>query len=184
MRKLSKQPRVLMTSALVFCLAACASVPEPQYYVLGQASMNTPSFGATPISVVTIPTYLRHDGIALATSPHMIHHAKSHRWAEPLSEGIRRAMQNHITDKDGNDQIDRVDIDVDYFHGDTDGRVVLQARWQIVLLCGTEHVGSYHGRTDIKTSGYQPLVAAHQNLVADMSREITDSAREFECPSA
>ena len=173
--------RRVFTSLIILALSACAAAPEPQYYLLGQAAASPAGREAVATTAVSIPTYLRNEGIALATAPHTIQHARFHRWVQPLDEGVRQTLRAALREHLSNTPIERLDVEIEYFHGDIDGDVLLHASWKLTLQCGFGQQGRYQGREQISNSGYQSLVTTHKKLVASFAAEIAESVSNADC---
>ncbi len=173
--------RRCFASIVLLAISACATAPEPQYYLLGQAAASPAGREAVVTTTVSMPTYLRHEGIALATAPHTIQHARFHRWVQPLDEGVRQTLRAALRKQIPSAPIKRLDVDIEYFHGDVDGTVWLQASWRLHLQCGVDQQGRYHGKEQILSPGYRPLVAAHQKLVTSFAAEIAESVSDADC---
>ena len=164
----------------IIAAGGCASTPETRYFVLAlppEAGENVRA--DVTVETVSLPTYLRSDGIALATSPHTVRHARFHRWAEPLDEGIARTLRTDLSRRVGTQAW--VEVDVQFFHGDPDGNVLLQARWQVRLPCGNPASGNFAGKVQQATNGYSSMVATQAGLVQKMSLQIAGAITRAEC---
>jgi len=78
---------------LALSLAACGSTPRSDYYRLSSAgaggSGDTPAIGIGPIQ---IPEYLNRNSMVFSRGDNQLHIASFQRWAEPLSEGVKRVL--------------------------------------------------------------------------------------------
>ncbi|MBN7798457.1 PqiC family protein [Parahaliea mediterranea] len=78
---------------LALSLAACGSTPRSDYYRLSSASAggsgDAPAIGIGPIQ---IPEYLNRNSMVFSRGDNQLHIASFQRWAEPLSEGVKRVL--------------------------------------------------------------------------------------------
>ncbi len=164
----------------VISAGGCASMPETRFFVLALAPEKGENVRSdVTVGTVSLPAYLKSDGIALATAPHTVRHARFHRWAEPLDEGIARTLRADLSRRVGMQTW--VEVDVQFFHGDPDGNVLLQARWLARLPCGDPASGQFAGKAQQATNGYSSMVATQAELVRQMSMQIAGAIVRPEC---
>ncbi len=79
--------------SLVLLLAACGSTPQSNYYRLSASTSggqgDSPAIGVGPIE---IPEYLNRNSMVFSQGANQLHIAGYQRWAEPLEDGITRAL--------------------------------------------------------------------------------------------
>jgi hypothetical protein len=119
-----------------------------------------------------------------------VQYAATERWAEPLDQGIARAVAADLSRHSriraygfspGASPVEHsyeVWIRVERFEGNDNGEVVLRAHWSV---SSADNSISMIGRTvDIRRSGWQPgdypgLVRLLSEEVAEMSRQIASA---------
>jgi uncharacterized protein len=93
-----KGARLLAGAALAAALAACASPPAEHFYTVSDlTAASDPSAEALRIAVspIVVPALIDRPQLVVRTSGHEIAVLENHRWAEPLSVDLTRAL---ITD--------------------------------------------------------------------------------------
>ncbi len=178
---------------LLLMLAGCASTPPaPVEYLLRPPLSETPSAPtAEPARValgrLQIAPYLDQTGIVIATGDHRIEVAQDHRWAEPLSHSLRRMLQVDIAKAAGEPVAENsneagyqgiiVDVNVHRLHGSLDGKVMIDADWQLRDSASGALLGRYRFAHTALTQapGYAALVQAHVVLLGDLSKAIAES---------
>jgi hypothetical protein len=188
--------------ALLVVLSGCATTATmPVEYLLRPpleeraGPVHTPPIAA--LGRVSIAPYLDRKGIVLETAEQRIHVALNHRWAEPLSQSLRRMLQVGVSRASGTAVADVqygagnsgagspeviVDVDVYRFHGSQQGRVILVADWQL----RDPRSGRVLGRHEFVQStltdadGYDALVRAHIALLEQLSGAIAATLRTAE----
>lgn len=142
--------RQFTTGIMVICVCAaltgCSRSPRVSFYTLGNASVNTtvnPSNGAPSLSVanITLPDLVDRPQLVEYVTGNRVEILDTHRWAEPLKNGISRLLVESLasqleTDKVAaypntiNDPTYRIFVDIQRFEsmGDT---VSVEAIWTI-----------------------------------------------------
>jgi uncharacterized protein len=91
----SPSARLLAGWVLAAALAGCASRPAEHFYTVSDKSaVSDPRAGAQRIAVspVVIPALIDRPQLVVRTSGHEIAVLENHRWAEPLSVDLTRAL--------------------------------------------------------------------------------------------
>lgn len=166
---------LMVTAGLLLSLSGCSSAPvvEKQYFVLavpiGSAAdgVKVPS---TQYQVqVKIPAYLQHSGIVVATGAQRINHAQNHQWGEPLSEGITRVLQQAFVSQQPRSKVlPPVIVDVQFFHGDMAGNVLLDASYQFASGC-QKTAYRFSQQLMQEQPGYAAMVSTQARLVKAMA---------------
>src|ERR1700730_16479807 len=176
-------------------LASCASKePFPRFYVLTQTSGPMASRrGGTTVFVrrVEVPAYLVRLSIVTMRGGGEADYAETARWAEPLDQGVARAVAENLNRRSGITAIGfspasppgphRYDVQIrlDRFEGTENGDVVLAAHWEVLTADGS----SVSNRsTEIHRNGWTPgdypgLVKLLSDETAEMSSQIVRAIR-------
>jgi uncharacterized lipoprotein YmbA len=143
--------------------------------------------GVGPIS---IPAYLDRSAIVVRTGDGgEVSLSGEYRWAELLREGIPRTLAGNLSAMIPTDAVPifpwrapwtvqyRVTVDILRFDGALGKSVVLDARWRLLDGGGKElTIRTMHLEEACDTT-YAALVAAHNRLLASLSRDIAAEIR-------
>lgn len=151
--------------------------------------MRTQSSGGTVVLVrrVEVPAYLAKTTLVTMRGGIEVQYAATERWAEPLDQGLARAVAEDLTRNPrikaygfspGASSVDHsydVWIRIERFEGNDEGKVELRAHWSVSSTGSSTPIA---GRTvDLHRSGWQPgdypgLVRLLSDEVGEMSRQI------------
>ena len=177
---------------LLFLTGCATKEPLPNFFVLtgsGTRPIRTQSSGRTVVLVrrVEVPAYLAKTTLVTMKGGIEVQYAVTERWAEPLDQGLARAVAENLTRNPriraygfspGAPPADHsydVWIRIERFEGNDNGEVVLRAHWSVSSTGSSTPIAS---RTvDLRRSGWQPrdypgLVRLLSDEVAEMSRQI------------
>lgn len=189
-RSLAAWARGLCALLAPLLLSACATREAlPQFYVLTPPA---PSAGSTRgvrifIRAVNVPGYLNTTRLATRRGPAQIEYAPTTRWAETLSEGIKRALSASLTQQRGIGAVSAtpsgippprdydLKIDVERFEGDDAGRAEAVLRWTLYRPESGDPVMSHVSRqvrTGWKYGDYAAMATLLSDDVAAAGREI------------
>jgi uncharacterized lipoprotein YmbA len=188
----------LRTGLCLVCLAllaACGSAPKDQFYTLaGDASGGKgplPALGyGVAVGPVYVPDVVDRPQFVLRTPGAEVRIAEHVRWAEPLKEGIARAVASHLAQSLGNGRVAprahgaagdadyRVIVDVQRFDSALGEAATLDVMWTVRR---TKDAAQQSGRVKVQEpvegAGYEALVAAHARAIAAVSRNIAEAIR-------
>ncbi len=189
-----KSVNIAKTSTLLPCLwsilligflSSCSnnSASNSQYYVLNNQVVNTPEdfdqqSNKQLISVVVneLPRYLNQANLVMQMNQHQLHYAHHHMWAEPLQQGLLKALlvdfnnraKNHIFIA-GYQQasILTLIIDIDRFHVTDTSQVTLSGNYRLADQEGALPINtrSFNFSLDLEQDGYTHAVAKLRELV-------------------
>ncbi len=132
---------------LPLLLIGCATTePLAKFYVLtpaGDAPVVRSARNTVFVRRVQVPAYLARANLASMGKGNQVHYSTTGRWAEPLDQGIARAVADELrargigaTGFQPSAQVSEHRYDVNIrliqFEGNADGQVVLSATWQIL----------------------------------------------------
>jgi uncharacterized protein len=184
-----------VASAAGFFLGCAAKEPLTSFYVLGQPKRirSTPGGGtAVYVNRVEIPAYLAKTSLVTMKSGVEVEYSATARWAEPLDQGISRAVADALNQNSGFRAYSfspavpppphsyEVRIRIERFEGNDDGKVTLQARWEVTTADSSEAIATH--RVNLQRNGWRPgdhagLVRLLTDEVSEMSRRIARSIR-------
>ena len=155
----------------VFILTACATTSEPQihsYFLELEkgAEPNAIKKGVADVKV-QVARYLAQPGIVLQTGPNQLTAAHYHRWAEPLTEGIRRVLARRLSVETSPEVGMTLSVEFYRFHGTRDGNALAAGHWS--LFDGQKprplHQQSFDLKKPLNQAGYEALVQSLSALV-------------------
>ncbi len=189
---------VILIGSLMI-MGACASTEPARFYLLHSIpDAETEKTAATSENGVTVgigpielPEYLDRPQIVTRISKNELNLDEFGQWAEPLSHSFSRILAENLALLLSTERIfsypwaasTRVDyqvtVEVTRFDGTPGDSVTLNARWAI-LKGGEKEVlvkkkSSY--RQPTSGQGYEALVSAKSQALADLSREIADKIK-------
>jgi uncharacterized lipoprotein YmbA len=167
--------RNLSLLSLAACLAACASAPQDTRHYLLAGSGKPEAMCNVRVGTVTVPGYLKRTNMAVQGNGNELLYADRHRWAEPLTDGVRRALRACL----GNAQSPVVHVLIEHFHGSIAGETVLSAAWQME---GAPAAELHHDSAQQRAAGYDAMVDSQRALVVNLCRRICDGAEQVKAP--
>jgi len=167
-----------------------------RYYLIDPIESTAVSFTADqPLAIeimgVQIPQYLERFHIATRTSDSRLHFSQTNQWGENLRKNLMRTMARNLSIRLSTLDIAtplnrsaslpdyRLQIHIEQFELDTDGRVKLFARWQLIVGSESKPLGIHsvslasNGR--IEDGNYDQIVSAMQDLYSQLSVNVADT---------
>ena len=184
--------RLLLLAALLTLLTACGRSAPTSYYLL-ESSLGLVQADGLPdrslrVAQVNVSEYLDRNGIvSRVDGRNRLVIAGFHAWAEPLSHGVRRVVQQTLTppllaggvnvlpsgDEGGGDFA--LLLDVQRLDGNFDDKAVLEARWSLRnrdnAILGR---GIYAAEEAVQGKNYDALVAAESSLIRRMAEHLAE----------
>ncbi len=192
---------ILRTGLLVLCafaLSACLGgrSPSVQFYNLSatEAAGSSGQLADEPaiaVGPVIFPKSLRRSQVVIRTGPNTVELDEFNRWAGSLSADFLDALGGNLAALIGTERVSiypaearypldyRVSLDVDRFDGAPGSSLVLSVRWTLSTVDDGNVLSVRHARIEKPVTGdtVADLVRAHDDAVADLSRQIADSIR-------
>jgi uncharacterized protein len=187
-----------MRAALLVLLLSGCSVLKPvtdntRYYVLNDLPAKTPQMLGAPsigLEPVQLPEYLNRSELVARLGSNELKIYDSHRWGEPIKEGIERTLRRDLAVLLGAERVDEppwaegppsmvIEIELRRFERVGDDQVELDATW--VLRDGksgkTLVARSTHATEKVDGKGAQATVDALSRALASLSKEIANTVR-------
>lgn len=191
----SRLLQLTLASLLALLLGGCGARQPVTYFNLTPiAPERQEAKGgdtAEPLAIgvgpVTLPDSLSRSQIASRLDSQRLRYDDWHRWSSPLADDFAQVLQEDIAAQlparttvalfpwGGYFQpTHRIVVKVSLFDGALGGEVVLKARWTLTDGAGKETIAARHAVITVKAGGegYEELVTAQSQAVADLSREI------------
>jgi uncharacterized protein len=178
---------------LLVLLAACGTAPPDQFYSL--ADSTTASKNALPgldygvaVGPVFVPDVVDRPQFVLRSAGAQVRITDHVRWAEPLREGIARAVAGHLAQSLDNGRVApraygaagdadyRVILDVQRFDSTLGETAMLDVVWTVRRTKDSaQRTGRLKVHEPVTGADYEALVAAHARAIAALSRNIADA---------
>lgn len=167
--------KMLLCCWMALLLAACAADPDnTTYYLLSDSNAPDPVCSAQ-LGTVAMPGYLNKSNIAIQGDGNQLIYANTHRWAEPLSNAVKRQLGACL----GNGEQPTIDVSIDHFHGATNGKTVLAGSWRVR---GVDPTRAHHDTIEQRQAGYDALVDSQRALIQGLCRRICSDLAQTEPP--
>jgi uncharacterized lipoprotein YmbA len=180
---------------LLASLTACGSAPKDQFYSLadgtvgGKTALPGLDYGVA-VGPVYVPDLVDRPQFVLRTPGAEVRIADHVRWAEPLKEGIARAVAGHLAQSLDNGRVVprahgaagdadyRVILDVQRFDSALGGAATLDVMWTVRRTKdAARQTGRVRLQEPVQGGDYEALVAAHARAIAVVSRNIAEAIR-------
>jgi uncharacterized protein len=182
-------------AVLLMLLSACGSAPKEQFYTLSSdgkgelGSLPSQEYGVS-VGPVYIPDVVDRPQFVLRMRGSEVRIVEQVRWAEPLTEGIARAVASNLAQSLNNARVSprsqpgagegdyRVIVDVQRFDSALGEAATLDVTWTVRRVKdGEQQTGRVRAREAVTGSGYDELVNAHARAIAGVSRTIAEAIR-------
>jgi len=197
--KLTELPRRCCAVILLFTIAACASggASPTNYYLLNPVKTtesNQQSGMVIEILDLHLPQYLERFQIATRSSDNQLDFSDTQQWAENLRKNLMRVSSQNLSEQLGIVDIGtpirrtsspanyRVQVYIETFELQPDGRVRLNARWQLTQADNDNTLTTKRFSSAgnlVSTADYGEIVDSMSQLYADMCQEIADELRDL-----
>jgi len=177
-------------SVVAFLFGCAAREPLTNFYVLGRPQRTRSARGgdtAVYVSRVEVPAYLAKTSLVTLKGGIEVQYSIAARWAEPLDQGISRAVADALSQYSGLRAYSfspampppshdyNVHIRIERFEGNDNGEVTLQGRWEVTTTESSEPIA--RGKANLRRDGWQP--GDYPGLVRLLTAEINEMSRQI-----
>lgn len=169
--------RLLLHLALL--LGGCASTP-PELLALPPAPATAAPIPSSAISVllrpVAVPGYLDNFPVVIKRDGSRVEIAENTEWAERLTDGVSRVLREALAQRlapeqlliAGDGRVPDAELSVELLRMDpqADGRVLLEARWNLVASRGGRTTRAGYARLEAGPAGPEPADIARATSAA------------------
>ena len=182
----------LALAALVV-LAGCGSAPKESYYTLTTPPAPLPAAAANAVSIyvgpVAVPEAVDRSPMVLRTGPTQVDIDDFHRWAEPVKEGIGRAVADQLGRELGTPRVlagraasgstvdYRVAIDVQRFDSSLAEGATLDAAWTVTPAKGSARSGRTFAQEPAASRDHAGVAAAHRKALEKLAKDVAAAIR-------
>jgi len=193
---------VLLLVFAVLLLHGCGTSRPTKYYLLSPVSVVGQTHPleqnlVVGVGPIILPEYLDRRQIVTRSKANELDVAVYHQWGEPLVQNFSRVIRENLAVMVPTDRIVmlpikrsirkalsldyQVTMSISQFERDTNGEVVLNARWGLL----TDEKEELILRRSIykempESNDYGDLAAAQSRVLIQLSREIAETIKEFE----
>lgn len=195
MRSLLRCAAIAAWAIILVGPSGCGS-PNTRFYALNPlppgAIQNNPSAQRGPgigVGPVYLPERLDRPEIVTSVGENTLHLAEFDQWAAPLRDSFPRILAENLsilipTDRvaifpwTSEEQVEyEIRVEVSRFEGSLGGNCSLVARWSIFGRADKQMITGRSNHTEPAGDNYATLVAAHNRLVAALSRDIATALK-------
>ena len=176
---------ILIASAAVLA-AGCASAPSTVYTLNATATGAGASAASYAVAVgpVTVPAEVDRPQFTVTVAPNRVSIDEFNRWAEPLNDGIARAVAADLGALLGTPRATsvppagfapdyRVTVDIQKFASLPGQSAELDAVWVVRQVAGNATLSGRTTATEpVTDASYDALAAAHSRALAKLSRDL------------
>lgn len=186
-----------ITGVAVFCfvtalLTGCSRSPKVSFYTLGSvaqtgAASQSKSAPSVSIAALTLPELVNRPQLVEYINGNRVEILETHRWAEPLKNGITRLLLENLAVRLGSDRVIaypqnsagepdyKVTVDIRRFESTHDA-VSVDAVWTV---CRAADKAPKTGRSQVRESrgggSFEALVAAYNRAIVSVGDEIAQA---------
>ena len=181
---------------LAILLSGCAGVSSSapiRYYLIDPAeSLNTIHKPSTPLSIeiisLHIPQYLDRFHIATRKSESRLEFSENHQWGENLRKNLLRTMSRNLSallstidigtplNRSSSPPDYRVKIHIEQFEQESNKKVKLVARWQLLGGPESKALGIFNanlqGQNTIEENNFEQMVSVMRQLFGSLSQRV------------
>lgn len=177
--------------ALSACLlSACSSAPRSLTYYLLHTTGDTPYAAQETTSVVldkiTLPEYLKHRGLVYQTSDTNLHISTSHLWAEPVDEGLTKALTSALTSQNvsllrpdhyASKEAIHMALHINDFVSTYEGEVILSGQYVFTRVGGKSQTYPFVFKTPLEDDGFSSSIKAMRNTIHQLAKDISKTLK-------
>ena len=181
---------------LAILLSSCAGVSGSapiRYYLIDPAeSLNTIHKSSKPLSIeiisLHIPQYLDRFHIATRKSESRLEFSENHQWGESLRKNLLRTMSRNLSallstidigtplNRSSSHPDYRVKIHIEQFEQESNKKVKLVARWQLLGGPESKALGIFNanlqGQNTIEKNNFEQMVSVMRQLFGTLSQRV------------
>ena len=184
--------KLLPVLSCILLLAGCAGTsPAERFYTLQPRIPDAPASDRKTLRVaiapVTVPDLVDRPQLVLRASPRRVVIMEQSRWAEPLKSAIASAMAGNLArlldsaqvGTQGDEADVHIQLDVLSFESHPGVEARIEMAWIIRNRSGERTLSGQASEREVVTgSEHESLVAAHEQLLARISRRIAADIRQ------
>ena len=183
---------ILFAILLSSCAGVSGSAPIRYYLIDPEESLNTIHKSSKPLSIeiisLHIPQYLDRFHIATRKSESRLEFSENHQWGENLRKNLLRTMSRNLSallstidigtplNRSSSPPDYRVKIHIEQFEQESNKKVKLVARWQLLGGPESKALGIFNanlqGQNTIEKNNFEQMVSVMRQLFGTLSQRV------------
>ena len=183
---------IFLAILLSSCAGVSSSAPIRYYLIDPEESLNTIHKSSKPLSIeiisLHIPQYLDRFHIATRKSESRLEFSENHQWGESLRKNLLRTMSRNLSallstidigtplNRSSSPPDYRVKIHIEQFEQESNKKVKLVARWQLLGGPESKALGIFNanlqGQNTIEKNNFEQMVSVMRQLFGTLSQRV------------
>ena len=183
---------IFLAILLSSCAGVSSSAPIRYYLIDPEESLNTIHKSSKPLSIeiisLHIPQYLDRFHIATRKSESRLEFSENHQWGENLRKNLLRTMSRNLSvllstidigtplNRSSSPPDYRVKIHIEQFEQESNKKVKLVARWQLLGGPESKALGIFNanlqGQNTIEKNNFEQMVSVMRQLFGRLSQRV------------
>ncbi|AXT37428.1 membrane integrity-associated transporter subunit PqiC [Alteromonas sp. BL110] len=167
-------------------LSACSSAPNAlTYYLLHSTSdtsvLHSEAKQIAVLDKVTLPEYLKHRGLVYQTSDTNLHISTSHLWAEPVDEGLTKALTSALglnnvalvrPDHYASEGALHISLYINDFVSTYEGEVIFSGQYAITRTSEEASIHPFMFKAVLSNDGFASSIKAMRSAIEKLAKDI------------
>ena len=183
---------IFLAILLSSCAGVSSSAPIRYYLIDPEESLNTIHKSSKPLRIeiisLHIPQYLDRFHIATRKSESRLEFSENHQWGENLRKNLLRTMSRNLSallstidigtplNRSSSPPDYRVKIHIEQFEQESNKKVKLVARWQLLGGPESKALGIFNanlqGQNTIEKNNFEQMVSVMRQLFGTLSQRV------------
>jgi hypothetical protein len=173
-------------AVLIHFLSACSNAPNAlTYYLLHSTEVTSlPSYDFKQTIVrdnLTLPEYLKHRGLVYQTSDTNLHISTSHLWAEPVDEGLTKALTSALglnnvalvrPDHYASEGALHISLYINDFVSTYEGEVIFSGQYAITRTSEEASIHPFMFKAVLSNDGFASSIKAMRSAIEKLAKDI------------
>ena len=186
LNKDNKTIKIIILAVLFSFLSACSSAPNAlTYYLLhstsGESVLDREAKQSIVLDKVTLPEYLKHRGLVYQTSDTNLHISTSHLWAEPVDEGLTKALASALEannvalirpDHYASEDAPHLSLYINDFVSTYEGEVIFSGQYAITRASEEASIHPFMFKAPLSNDGFASSIKAMRSAINKLAKDI------------
>lgn len=182
----NKSLKIIILAVLFSFLSACSSAPNAlTYYLLhptnGASVLEREAKQSIVLDKVTLPEYLKHRGLVYQTSDTNLHISTSHLWAEPVDEGLTKALASALKannvalvrpDHYASEKAPHISLYINDFVSTYEGEVIFSGQYAVSRASEAVSIHSFTFKAPLNNDGFASSIKAMRSAIKKLAEDI------------
>lgn len=187
-----KSLKIIILAVLFSFLSACGSTPNALTYYLLHSTENASVLHrevkqTVVLDKVTLPEYLKHRGLVYQTSDTNLHISTSHLWAEPVDEGLTKALRGALASHNvalvrSDHYVSEESLHISLYINDLvstyEGEVIFSGEYAVTR---TSEEASFHPfmfKAPLNNDGFASSIIAMRATIETLAKNISNAVHQ------